>query len=155
MIASIRASGILRRVATTPRSRILANAAEALFPTDEKRTPLRSHPLPCKCNYYRFKRTRGSRKKDSIFIRYARPAKKTDFQLIDVTRSNGCKRRQHILFTLKSILKIYYSCFSVLSCINIMFVYKYIPSNFTTVCKFIKNRFVKNRYKKEKETRTF
>jgi len=36
-IASLRASRILRRAAATPRSRILANAAEALFLTDEKR----------------------------------------------------------------------------------------------------------------------
>lgn len=52
------------------RSRILANAAVALFPTGEKRTlpPQRSHPLPCKCNYYRFERTRESRKNSGIFI---------------------------------------------------------------------------------------
>lgn len=66
------------------RSRILANAAVALFPTGEKRTlpplPQRPHPLPCKCNYYRFEQMHGLRKKGGIFIRRcARPAKNTTF----------------------------------------------------------------------------
>jgi len=57
----------------------------------------------------------GSRKKNSIFIRYARPAKnglsinrrRAESNAPSATRLNGCKRHRHILFILKSILKIY------------------------------------------------
>lgn len=83
---------ILRRAVTARRAHILANARR--FFSSAKNAPARPHPLPCKCNYYRFERTRARhrpRKKGGIFVRATRL--KTDFQLADAGRK--VTRRVH------------------------------------------------------------
>lgn len=96
---------ILRRAVTAPRALTYLRTRPWRFFSSAKNAPARPHPLPCKCNYYRFERTHArpaGRARRAVYLSDAtRDLLKTDFQLADVGRkvTHRMRRAQPLVRT--------------------------------------------------------